>query len=109
MFDNGVVRIERRCGSRGIDTRRHHRVPTLRLIPNRLHTKLAFVQRAIHTQLNCKRLDGELRGPTQLTRTLRKNVKQSLLEPATLIALPLLVVIGAEVNNVFARNVSWTT
>src|SRR5262249_12712612 len=78
-------------------------------IPNRLHAKLTLIQRSVHPQFDRKRLDRELRGPTQFTRTLRQNMKQSLFKPTTLIALPLLVVVGAEVNDVLARNVGWTT
>src|SRR5690242_13519380 len=36
-------------------------------------------------------------------------MKQTLFEPATLVALPLFVVVGTEIDDVFARNVGWTT
>ena len=36
-------------------------------------------------------------------------MKQSLLQAAALIALPIPVVVVAEIDNIFARNVGWTT
>src|SRR5215208_3047023 len=59
---------ERRCRMRLVNPRGHHRVTTLTLVPHWLDAKLAFVQRAIHTQFHRKRFDCELRGPTQFTR-----------------------------------------
>ena len=40
---------------------------------------------------------------------LRKHVKKSLLESAAFVALPVFIVVGAEIDDVFARYVSWTT
>ena len=36
-------------------------------------------------------------------------MKQALFQAAPLVTLPLFIVVGAEVNDVFARNVGWTT
>ena len=63
MLHNRIAWTERRRRSRRIDTRRHHRVPTLRLIPNSLHTKLTLVQRPINAQLDRKRFNRKLRRP----------------------------------------------
>src|SRR5205807_3850538 len=44
----------------------------------------------------------------KLARAFRQDMEQSLLQSATLVALPLFIVIVAEVNDVLARNVGWT-
>src|SRR5262249_4140292 len=38
----------------------------------------------------------------------RQNVKQALFQAASFVALPIFVVIIAEVNDVFARDISWS-
>ena len=75
-------------------------------VPNRLYAKFVLVQRAINAQFDCKRLGLELHRSGKLARALRQNVEQSLLQSATLVALPLFIVIVAEVNDIFARDVS---
>src|SRR5262244_2349702 len=80
-----------------------------RLIPERLDSELAFLQGAIDTKLNRKGLHGKLSRPAKLARALRKNVKQTLLEPATFIALPIFVVLRTEIDDVFARDIGGTT
>src|SRR5262249_13952213 len=81
----------------------------LSLIPHGLHAKLAFVQRAIDAQLNRKRFHGQLRLTAQFAGAFRQDVKETLFEPAALVTLPFFIVVGTEIDDVLARNVSWTT
>ena len=78
------------------------------LVPYGLDAKLAFVQRAVNAQFDRKRLRLQLHRAGQLARALRQNVKESLLQAAALVALPFLVVVAAEIDDVFARNVGRT-
>src|SRR4029453_851731 len=58
---------------------------------------------------HCKRLNCQLRRATELPRTFREYVKETLFKAPSFVALPVFIVFGAQVDDVFTRNVCRTT
>src|SRR5215213_6725841 len=93
-----------RRGPRLHGARGDHRVAArLVRLPDGLHAELPLLKRAVYAQLDGERLGRQLRLPRQLARALGEDVIQTLFEPAALLALPLLVVLVREVDDVLGR------
>src|SRR4030095_7093922 len=92
-----------------VSARGHHRVPALCFIPNRLNAKLSLLESAVHSQLHCKRLHRQLRRATELARTLREYMEETLFKAASFVALPVFIIFGTQVDDVFTRDVGRTT
>src|SRR5205085_10740958 len=85
--------------------RDHRLAARLARLPDGLDAELALVERAVNAQLDGEGFRGELRLTRKLARALREDVVESLFESATLLALPLLVVLVREEDDVLGRDV----
>src|SRR6188474_2331629 len=78
-------------------------------IPNTLDPKLPLLQRTVYAELHGKRLGCKWSRATQFLGPFGEHMEQPLLQAASLVALPVFVVLGAQIDHVLARYIGWPT
>jgi len=78
-------------------------VAALGFIPNTLHAKLALLKGAVYAEFHRKRFGCQGNCATQFFGSFGEHMEETLFEPTALVALPVFVVLGAQVNDILAR------